>query len=393
MKTVISDKKAVVTSQQLEKSQSKNAVGDDKLSPSHHRHCCEERGLNEEWIKASCESADIKEASEYLHYQAKSPGILIKGANGQYQFRPDKPWAHKRGQKAPKYRTAAGDEYDALLPAHPTEPNYWLDIEALKQRCYQINGRPYLIVTEGGFKAIALCSHSLPAFALLGVEMGLTPGKDDPQGKRYLVPDLERFAKHEFGFMFAFDADTYTKKPVLQALIKLARQIQKYDVPVYTFPKWNEEDGKGVDDYIQNKGIEAFRKELLSQAVSFDSWYDEYGKDAFDKKPPKPDIIGAEIAERYRNTWVYCDELRTWLAYSLETEGTWTMVSKQYLAAEVHAILKARNIRGYGTNAYVNNIVGALERELFTRKWEEKILYRVATIPERSIRVSHREAP
>ena len=47
--------------------------------------------------------------------------------------------------------------------------------------------------------------------------MGLTPGKDDPQGKRYLVPDLERFAKHEFGFLFAFDADTYTKKPVLQA--------------------------------------------------------------------------------------------------------------------------------------------------------------------------------
>ena len=57
--------------------QSKNAVGDDKLSPSHHRHCCEERGLNSDWIKASCESADIKEASEYLHYKAKSPGILI----------------------------------------------------------------------------------------------------------------------------------------------------------------------------------------------------------------------------------------------------------------------------------------------------------------------------
>ncbi len=26
-----------------------------KLSPDHHRHCREERGLNEEWIKASCE--------------------------------------------------------------------------------------------------------------------------------------------------------------------------------------------------------------------------------------------------------------------------------------------------------------------------------------------------
>ena len=31
-----------------------------------------------------------------------------------------------------------------------------------------------LVVTEGGFKAIALCSNGLPAIALLGVEMGLT---------------------------------------------------------------------------------------------------------------------------------------------------------------------------------------------------------------------------
>ena len=92
-----------------------------KLSPQHHYHCCEQRGLNPDWIKASCESLDIKQASDYLHYQAKSGGILIKGANGQYQLRPDQPWSHKKGQKAPKYRTAAGDEYDALLPIHPTQ--------------------------------------------------------------------------------------------------------------------------------------------------------------------------------------------------------------------------------------------------------------------------------
>ena len=47
-----------------------------------------------------------------------------------------------------------------------------------------------LVVTEGGFKAIALCSNGLPAIALLGVEMGLTPASEDPQGKRYLVPEL-----------------------------------------------------------------------------------------------------------------------------------------------------------------------------------------------------------
>ncbi|NJO99042.1 MAG: DUF3854 domain-containing protein [Pleurocapsa sp. CRU_1_2] len=153
------------------------------------------RGLNPDWVIASCSSIDRREASELLGYTAKSSGILIKGANGQDQFKPDKPWTDKQGKKAPKYRTAAGDEYDALLPKHPTDPNYWLDIEKLKERCYQINGHPMLLITEGGFKAIAPCSHDLPTLALLGVEMGLTSSKNDPQGKRYLVRQLEHLPR------------------------------------------------------------------------------------------------------------------------------------------------------------------------------------------------------
>ena len=361
-----------------------------ELSSKHYQQCCgtdiskKERGLNPEWIEANCRSVNIAEATEMLRYPARSGGVAIEGSNGQCQLRPDKPWGGKPGQKAPKYRTAAGDEYTALLPKHPTDKNYWLDIEGLKQRCYSINGHPYLVVTEGGFKAIrrslpakliALCSNGLPAIALLGVEMGLTPASDDPQGKRYLVPELERFARQGFGFILAFDADTYRKKPVKQALIKLASQLQKFQVPVYNLPEWDENDGKGVDDFIQNKGIEKFREELLSQSMSFEDWSKEYGSDAFEKKsnkPPKPDIIGKEIAGKYRNRWIYCDELKSWLAYSIETEGIWEIVSEQYLASEVDAILEARNIEGYGTNAYVNNIIGSLKRKLFLRKWREK---------------------
>ena len=182
-----------------------------------------------------------------------------------------------------------------------------LDIESLKQRCYSINGHPMLVVTEGGFKAIALCSHGIPTIALLGVEMGLTPAKDDPQGKRYLVPELERFARVGFGFILAFDCDAYTKKPVKQALIKLARQLQRFSVPVYNLPKWDEEEGKGVDDFIQNKGIEAFRQELLSQANCFEEWYEKYGEEAFDtvegKKIPKADLVGKAIAETNEDKW------------------------------------------------------------------------------------------
>jgi putative DNA primase/helicase len=94
------------------------------------------RVLNPDWVIANCRSIDISEALEFLGYTAKSPGILIEGANGQSQFKPNQPWASKQGQKAPKYRTPLGDEYDALLPKHPTDPNYWLDIKKLKERCY-----------------------------------------------------------------------------------------------------------------------------------------------------------------------------------------------------------------------------------------------------------------
>ena len=344
----------------------------NRLYKKHVEELIIKRALNSDWVKANCRSVNIAEATEVLGYLAKSPGIIIEGANGQSQNKPDKPWADKQGKKAPKYRTAAGDEYDALLPNHPTDPNYWLDINSLKEKCYQIDGHPLLVITEGGLKAIAPCSHGIPTLALLGVEMGLTSSKQDPQGRRYLVPQLEHYAKKGFGFIQAFDCDTYTKKPVIQALIKLATQLEKFDVPVYILPKWKESEGKGIDDYIQNQGIEEFRKKLLSQTVSYRDWLDEYGEAAFDKKPPKPDVIGAQLAEQYRDRWVYCDELKSWLVYGLETEGIWTIVSKQFLAHAIDNILEAKNITGYGTNAYIQNILGALERKLFIRKWSEK---------------------
>ena len=108
-----------------------------KVNRLYKRHAEEliiKRALNPDWVKANCRSVNIAEATEVLGYLAKSSGIIIEGANGQSQNKPDKPWADKQGKKAPKYRTAAGDEYDALLPNHPTDRNYWLDIDTLKEQ-------------------------------------------------------------------------------------------------------------------------------------------------------------------------------------------------------------------------------------------------------------------
>ncbi|RMF24174.1 MAG: DUF3854 domain-containing protein, partial [Cyanobacteria bacterium J083] len=353
------------------------------LTQAHYQQCCghnlkaRERGLNPEWIRVNCYSVNSTQASLLLGYQARSGGIVIQGSNGQYQFRPDLPWADKPGKKAAKYRTALGDEYDVILPKDPENKYFWLNLTNLKQKCYSIEGRPCILITEGGFKAIAACSHHIPTVAALGVEMGLTSSKLDPQGKRYLVPSLERFARNGFGFILAFDADSYTKKPVRCALIKLGCQLARFHAPVYCLPKWSEKEGKGIDDYIQMNGIEQFRSKLLSSSKDFQQWRQEYEKDAFNQKikpsPPQSDVIGSEIASKYRNYWIYCDSLRTWLAYGIVTPGVWTTVSEDYLAAEIDCILEEKGIIGYGTNSYIKNIIGKLKRRLYTREWQEKL--------------------
>ena len=203
------------------------------LKATHYKALIEARGLNARWIEANCRSLDAQKATQRLGYTAKSGGILLEGEGIQIQFKPDKPWKAEDEKKAAKYRSPLGD-YDAMLPIHPDEPTYWTDLEALKAKCYQIDGHPCLVLDEGFFKAIAGCSNDIPTIAVLGVEMGLTSARADIQNKRYLVPTLEKFARAGFGFIIPFDADAATNKAVCWAQAKLSEQLLKFNVPVYS---------------------------------------------------------------------------------------------------------------------------------------------------------------
>lgn len=364
-----------------------------RLTDKHYTHCCgsdihqKQRGLDPDWIAANCYSADTKEASQLLRYPARSGGIIISGANGQYQFRPDKPWSDKQDKKAAKYRTAKGDEYDALLPAHPTDPYYWLNLEALKKLCWHIDGHPYLILTEGGFKAICACIEGLPTIALLGVEMGLTPSKADPQGKRYLVPTLERYAKAGFGFILAFDADISTKEDVRKALHKLGSQLTKFNVPVYVLPSWDEQLGKGIDDYISMNGIEEFRQQLLAKAIRFVNWQDEYedGRPKIPSGYPKSwdeYPLAKWLVGRYEKRLAWDVSLQEWRTYSTSLEGVWTVEPvefvRQVIIAElksnqsIYTITKDEKVREPRiTDRLVRNIEALMRYELAVRSWEE----------------------
>jgi predicted P-loop ATPase len=261
-----------------------NSSGDRTLNSKHYQHLIEVRKIPATWAIANCWSVTIEKASELLGYQAHSSCIALQGDGTQIQVRPDKPWKATEGEeskkKAPKYRSPLGD-YDAMLPTYPEDKLFWRNWEALKKQCIDINGKLYIVITEGFFKAIVGCAHGIATVALLGVEMGLTSSKDDPQGKRYLVKTLERLAKAGFNFIIAFDADCATNKYVLKAEKTLTFWLKKLKVDVLSVTgAWTagaNGETKGMDDFIKHEGIEAFRKILLN---AYERNWDE-------EEPPK----------------------------------------------------------------------------------------------------------
>ena len=280
-------------------------------------------------------------------------------------------------KKAPKYRSPLG-EYDAMLPTHPNDPHYWNDITALKQKAYNIDGHPCLLLTEGFFKAIAGSASGIPTIALLGVEMGLTSSSADIQGRRYLVPTLERYAKAGFGLIIAFDADCATNKAVIWAQLKLARQLKLFKVPVYSATGlWTVAEGKGMEDYIQNHGSDRIIREVMGKVVDTAVWEKQlalldYSDALKRKKIPPADIVGRDLLEDYREQLLWSDRHKSWMFYGLEHEGVWTPVSDVYVDSVVNKILESRDIVGYGSISYVTNVVAQMRLHLLEREWNER---------------------
>src|SRR4028119_2071428 len=340
------------------------------LCPKHKSHI-ESRGLLNNWSFATCRTVSGGEASVYLGYPAKSGGILFVGAGTQFQFRPDKPWKSSGSKKAPKYRTPVG-EYDAFLPQHPTDKNYW-EPENLKQHCYRIDDHPYLLITEGAFKAIAGCSHDLPTIALMGITMGLTAKASDVQGQRYLVPTLEFYARAGFGFIIAFDADAATNPSVIWEQRKLGRQLLKFDVPVRSVTaQWEpgtEGETKGMDDFIQKKGIEEFRR-MLVKSVSFEEWENNLdtneGQNFTASKPPTPRQLARQIAEDYGQIWKFDNETKTWRIW---TGKHWERTEDGNFRTLVKTTIDARNI-AYKGSSYITDVLSLLTDDLRVKHWD-----------------------
>ncbi|MUG99851.1 DUF3854 domain-containing protein [Scytonema sp. UIC 10036] len=342
------------------------------LNQRHKKDLFEKRGLDPKWCEVNCRSTSTNQATELLGYTAQSDGIWLEGANYQGQYYPDKRWSSqgKSEQKSPKYRSPKG-EYDIMLPIHPEDPRYWDDIEALKLKCYIIDGHPCLVVTEGFFKAIALCSHEVPTIALQGVEMGLTPTDADPQGKRYLVPSLEKLARAGFGFIHAFDADAVTNPNVIDAQRKLVHQLKKFNIPQYNVTGlWTEDQGKGIDDYIQLNGADKFKQEVLAKAVSIDKWEQQFNKKEETQKKWTQSSLAEELAEEYRPKLAWHASRKCWYWYAHKVSGVWSQTVDEAIGALVTT--EAKNRLGPVFNHdFISGTIKFLKYELAVDEWSE----------------------
>lgn len=131
---------------------------------------------------------------------------------------------------------------------------------------------------------------------------------------------------------------------------------------------WGQTQNMNTDDFIKRleMAIHTALAQRTNQPIEED--LDNESEVLPPSKPPKPDLIAAHLAEKYRDKWLYCAEFKTWMDYELEQPGVWHPVDDLYISTQVHHILKANLISGYG-ESYLNNIVGILKRELYTRLW------------------------
>jgi putative DNA primase/helicase len=341
-----------------------------RLNDQHRHECIQTRGLDPNWIEANCRSVTSQEATQYLGYPAKSAGILLESHGLQMQFKPDRPWKKEGEKKAPKYRSPLGD-YDVMLVQDPKAPDRWLNIEELKSLCYHIDGHPCLVLTEGFFKALAACSNGILTIALLGVEMGLTSTKADIQGKRYLVQTLEKFARAGFGFIIAFDADYATNSNVLWAQRRLSEQLNKFKVPVYSVSgNWSVDQGKGMDDYIQNNGADKFKRDVLGNAIAYEDWLKiQKLEGQFDqdqgKKPPSPRQLGLELAQKHQPEWAFHNEQKVWRVYNGKV---WEDIEEEAFQQVVYGVIKSMGIQ-WDLPVYIDNTIRVLKYELLVKKW------------------------
>lgn len=162
-----------------------------------------------------------------------------------------------------------------LREREATPPAEWLSTTEDKGFwAWVLDNQVPVIITEGAKKAGCLLAEGHAAIALPGVTGAVRVPKDDQgnkTGESYLIPEIKILAipGQEVYICFDHDEKPTTAQNVSREISKLGRLLEAEgcDVKVISLPG----PEKGVDDFIQAQGSEAFWK-LYESASPLSTW-------------------------------------------------------------------------------------------------------------------------
>lgn len=230
-----------------------------------------------------------------------------------------------------------------------------------------------IYVTEGVKKAACLLTHGYVGIALPGVWNAQTDGGSG------LKPVISELCTGRQVYL-VFDSDFHTKPQVWSALQNLAYLISNNgskeadNLPECKIVVWDESLGKGVDDLVVQGGFSKLRT-AITKALTLAQWERQF---------PKPEgfggsakgklnavVIGSEIAEDYRDSWVWNSDAQEWMQYRDE-RGLWESVHSDVIESQIDSIIKARGITAHSGNSFISNILGQMKRTLTVSPWNER---------------------
>ncbi|WP_044520434.1 VapE domain-containing protein [Nostoc sp. PCC 7120 = FACHB-418] len=259
----------------------------------------QQRGIPVDWLEAHC--------------KRDRDGWLITGANYQQQKRLDKPRTTKDGKQV-KYVSHTKDKqkYDIFIPVEPT---FGLPITDDYDR------DATLVITEGAFKAIKGCSEGVLTVSVPGVNQLFKPKESGGD----LVNGLHALTIRYKKIIIAFDADASFKPQVWDAIKKGAMALIERDCDVKIAVWQHSEETKGMDDYINKEGIEAF-KLVLENALALDAWEHQYPRPE-DKASKTKRTKAREAIEKYYGDRLQWNELKQ----RIELDGTQYKAGHAYI--------------------------------------------------------------
>ena len=319
-------------------------------------------GVDEAITRLAIESLTAEELTERIKPQSpiKTSGWWVRGVNwrtgerlgNRYgQGKPDKPHSLGKG-KAAKYLTASGVDPDAIfLPMRDSD--YWMNVR--DDRTLPI------IWTEGAKKAGAGLTIGLPTIALTGV---WNWGKNGQ-----LATDVKKWALPKRTHIIAFDSDYQEKPECLAAIKKFAELLQAEGATSVKIALWK--DWKGMDDFIVANGGDAF-KEVLAQAQTIKQLEKQFFKPSQTKeknKPPQPNQISKEIAEKYREKLAWNIQVREWFLYERKQKGVWSKSPKEAIERVVKSEMEALNPDGFSYRT-LTDVINLLKADLMVEEWD-----------------------